>query len=144
MKLRQLLEKASKRLGLYEALDLELERFNRMAYLTPTLKITGIPISIDKKIQIIIFRILQELFTNTIKHSKATHLDVALVYENDTLFVKVKDNGVGFNYDSALSKNGIGLSNIDSRIKLIGASIDFQSTAGAGTEVSLTYKPKHL
>ncbi|TVZ53021.1 sensor histidine kinase [Dokdonia sp. Hel_I_53] len=133
---------ALKNMSLPEAIDLELERFNRMAYLIPTLEISGTPITIDKKIQIIIFRILQELFTNTIKHSKATNLDVLIVYKNDTLHVIIKDNGVGFDYEAARAKNGIGLTNIETRVKLIGANIEYNSQLGEGTIINLTYKPQ--
>lgn len=132
---------ALKNMSLPEALNLELERFNRMAYLKPSLKITGSPITIDKKIETIIFRILQEFFTNTIKHSKATHLDVILDYKADTLYITAKDNGVGFDYNNARAKNGIGLTNIETRTKLIGASIQYASTVGEGTVLSLVYKP---
>jgi two-component system NarL family sensor kinase len=115
-----------------------------MAYLKPSLKITGTPITIDKKIETIIFRILQEFFTNTIKHSKATNLDVNLLYKSNTLHVTVKDNGVGFDYHQARAKNGIGLTNIETRTKLIGATVDYKSNVGEGTTLSLTYKPQPL
>ncbi len=132
---------ALKNMSLPEALDLELERFNRMAYLKPSLKISGTPITIDKKIQTIIFRILQELFTNTIKHSKATNLDVLIVYKNDTLHVTIKDNGIGFDYKTAREKNGLGLTNIETRAQLIGATIVCDSKISSGTVITLTYKP---
>lgn len=135
---------ALKNMSLPEALNLELERFNRMAYLKPSLTIDGSPITIDKKIETIIFRILQEFFTNTIKHSKATTLDVHLDYKMDTLSVTIKDNGVGFNYKEARAKNGIGLTNIETRANLIGAVIEYKSNVGEGTTLSLTYKPKPL
>lgn len=133
---------ALKNMSLPEALNLELERFNRMAYLKPSLDISGTPIVIDKKIETIIFRILQEFFTNTLKHSKATNLDVKLNYKKETLHVEVKDNGVGFDYDKARAKNGIGLTNIETRAKLIGANIQYSSGVGEGTLLSLTYKPQ--
>lgn len=132
---------ALKNMSLPEALDLELERFNRMAYLKSSLEIIGVPLIIDKKIETIIFRILQEFFTNTIKHSKATDLDVMITYKEETLFIKVKDNGVGFNYLKARAKNGIGLTNIETRAKLIGATIAYSSSIGKGTSLTLDYKP---
>lgn len=135
---------ALKNMSLPEALDLELERFNRMAYLKPSLKIKGVPIVIDKKIETIIFRILQEFFTNTIKHSKASDLKVVITYKEETLFVQVNDNGVGFDYDKARSKNGIGLTNIETRAKLIGATVDYASKIGEGTSLTLTYKSQSL
>ncbi len=132
---------ALKNMSLPEALNLELERFNRMAYLKPSLEISGIPIIINKKIETIIFRILQEFFTNTIKHSKASNLNVKLLYKKDTLKITLKDNGIGFNYLKARAKNGIGLTNIESRAKLIGATVQYSSAIGKGTTLILTYKP---
>ena len=128
-------------LSLTEALELELERFHRMAYLKPSLEVTGSPIAIDKKIEIIIFRMLQEFFTNTIKHSKATHLDVHVIYSDNLLELTAKDNGVGFNYSQARARNGIGLTNIEARGKLIGATIAISSQEGEGTRLRLTYIP---
>ena len=87
---------ALKQMSLTEALGLELERFNRMAYLESTLKTSGTPLEIDKKIEIIIFRVLQEFFTNTIKHSKATELLVDVHYDESILTIVAADNGVGF------------------------------------------------
>jgi len=133
---------ALKNMSLTEALNLELERFNRMAYLQPSLEVSGKPIVIDKKIETIIFRVLQEFFTNTIKHSKASHLDVTVTYLDDELLITAKDNGVGFDYDFAKAKNGIGLTNIESRANLIGATIVYHSAKGEGTQLKLNYKPK--
>lgn len=131
-------------LSLTDALELELERFNRMAYLKPTLEVEGTPLPIDKKIEIIIFRVLQEFFTNTIKHSKATKLKVQVRYKHDSMQVIAKDNGVGFDYLKARAKNGIGLTNIETRGKLIGAIIAISSQQGEGTRLKLTYKPQEL
>ncbi|MFC4634705.1 sensor histidine kinase [Dokdonia ponticola] len=128
---------------LIEAIELELNRFTRMEYLTTSLNVTGTPITIDKKIGTIIFRMFQEFFTNTIKHSKASHLDVCITYTKDTLDIKAKDNGVGFDIAFAKAKNGIGLSNIESRGKLIGATILVSSKKGDGTQLHLSYTPKN-
>ena len=53
---------------------------------------------LDDKAEIIIFRILQEFFTNTIKHSKASNLDVNVHYDKDKLVIHAKDDGVGFDH----------------------------------------------
>ncbi|WP_299208616.1 ATP-binding protein [uncultured Dokdonia sp.] len=129
---------------LVEALKLELDRFKRMEYLTTSLSVTGVPTTIvDKKIGTIIFRMFQEFFTNTIKHSKATHLDVCITYTKKSLEIKAKDNGIGFDIAFAKAKNGIGLSNIASRGKLIGAKINITSNEGDGTEMHLLYPSKN-
>ncbi len=135
---------ALKNMTLVEALTLELERFNRMAYLEPSMTVHGKYLEIDKKIETIIFRMLQEFFTNTIKHSKATKLNVTLTYTNTNLNVLVKDNGIGFDYAFAKAKNGIGLTNIESRAQLIGARATYHSAPGDGTQLELNYTPGTL
>ncbi|MEX0274445.1 MAG: sensor histidine kinase [Flavobacteriaceae bacterium] len=128
---------ALKNLNLAEALQLEIERFNRLQFLEADLTVEGTPISIDPRNETIIFRILQEFFSNTIKHSRATHLFVGLEYTDKIISINADDNGVGFDADSAFS--GIGIKNMKSRAKLIGAKLDFYSEKDKGTSLQLTY-----
>lgn len=127
-------------LSLIEALKLEIARYNRLKYLDATLVCNGDSYAIDAKIEIIIFRILQEFFTNTIKHSKATKLNVEVSISKDILFIKAEDNGIGFNTFMNESNKGIGISNIKNRAKLINADIEILSKVNLGTQLLLTYK----
>jgi len=131
---------ALKNLSLTEALHLEIERYNRMGYILAALEESGNFFELDKKAEIVIFRILQEFFTNTIKHSKAANLMVKIHYGNNLLNVEASDDGVGFDYAAAKAKNGIGLSNIETRAALIKSTIDITSKKGEGTQLRLSYK----
>ena len=122
-----------------EAVQLEIDRFNRLNFIDSNLQIVGEDVRIDKKASIIIFRILQEFFSNTIKHSKASNLDVTLTYSEDILHILAKDNGVGFSNDENLIK-GIGLTNIEARAKLIGATAVLSSEKNKGTSIEIKYK----
>jgi len=129
-------------LSLSQAIKLELERFNRLNFIKATFEGEENNLKLDTKIGIIIFRMLQEFFTNTIKHSKASKLKVKLKYEDNVLFISAKDNGIGFN---TLKKNvfgGIGLGNIHNRAKLIEANVSITSIMDEGTKFTLTYKTK--
>lgn len=130
---------AIKNINLREAIQLEIDRFNRLNFIDSTLKITGKEVTIDKKASIIVFRILQEFFSNTIKHSKASTLKVVLDYTDVNLLISASDNGIGFSSEEKLNK-GIGLENIKNRAKLIGAEAKFSSTKGKGTTLSINYK----
>ncbi|WP_339661014.1 ATP-binding protein [uncultured Polaribacter sp.] len=125
-------------INLREAVQLELDRFNRLEFIKSTLIIEGDAIDIDKKATIIIFRILQEFFSNTIKHSKASELDVSLSYSDSNLIIIAKDNGIGFLSEE--KKEGIGLLNIKNRAKLIGAEAVFSSEIDKGTILKINYK----
>ena len=130
---------AIKNIELKEAVQLEIDRFNRLNFIKSSLEIIGNEKIIDKKSSIIIFRILQEFFSNTIKHSKASTLEVKLNYTNERLLISASDNGIGFLSTENLKK-GIGIQNIKNRAKLIGAEAKFASQKGKGTTLSINYK----
>ena len=127
-------------INLREAIQLEVDRFNRLEFIKSNLIVKGNPIEIDKKATIIIFRILQEFFSNTIKHSKASELKVSLTYTDESLSIVAEDNGIGFLSD--VKKEGIGLINIKNRAKLIGAEAIFNSEKNKGTSLDIKYKIK--
>ncbi|APZ45264.1 sensor histidine kinase [Polaribacter reichenbachii] len=129
---------AIKNIELKEAIQLEINRFNRLNFIASTLEIKGNEKEIDKKSTIIIFRILQEFFSNTIKHSRASELKVTLDYLQSNLLITAKDNGVGFSSEG--KKDGIGLINIKNRAHLIGAEAVFKSEKNKGTTLEINYK----
>ncbi|HPO64175.1 MAG TPA: sensor histidine kinase, partial [Candidatus Kapabacteria bacterium] len=93
-------------------------------------------IKLDEKKQIYIFRIIQELMNNIIKHSEAKEAQIKIFNENDTLNIIVKDNGMGF--DSTLNKSGNGLKNILERTKLLNGSLLINSIINQGTTIQIT------
>lgn len=121
-----------------DALQLEIERFNRLNYINASLSIQGETKELNQKHGIIIFRVLQEFFSNTIKHSKATDLSVVLEFRDNVLDIVAKDNGVGFEIEK-VSLNGIGLQNIKARIKLINAKATLKSEPKKGTTLTINY-----
>ncbi len=130
---------AIKNLSLTEAITLEIERFNRLQFIKAKITSNEEVQELDDKVEIIIFRILQEFFTNTIKHSKASILDVNVHYDQDKLVIHAKDDGVGFNMEGSTTQQGIGLCNIQNRGKLIDADVILDSEEGKGTAITLTY-----
>lgn len=133
-----------KNLSLVDALKLEIERFNRMKYLKSSLSFNEETFELDNKVEVVIFRMLQEFFTNTVKHSKASKLHVDVHYEDDLLKIEARDNGIGFDPSKIGKSSGIGLSNIRSRAKLIHAKVNIVSQEGEGTQLNVTYKKKEL
>ena len=129
-----------KNMGLKEAIELELQRFNRLKFLEANLKIVGNEVSIDKNDEIILFRILQEFLSNSIKHAKATKLEVTLAYTPENLVISAQDFGVGF--DIKIIEKGSGLVNMKSRAKLINTGFSFNSEKGKGVSLILTYPLK--
>ena len=122
---------------LNEAIQLEIDRFNRLNYIQSSLIVEGQYFDLDSKAEIIIFRILQEFFSNTIKHSKACKLKVKMNYTEDKLIIIAEDNGKGFDALN-VSENGIGLNNMKKRGHLINADISIQSVLNKGTQLTIT------
>lgn len=87
---------------------------------------------LDPKNALHILRILQEVFTNIIKHTHATEIRVATGVEGDYVAVTISDNGQGFDVESAFKSGGKGLSNQMRRAESIGAEIKWDSNI-AGT-----------
>ena len=81
------------------------------------------------------YRIIQELVSNALKHSRASEIIVQLTQHPDHLNVTVEDNGVGF--DQTVTGEGIGLKNIYSRADLLNAYINIDSGKGRGTLASI-------
>ncbi|MBS1512481.1 MAG: sensor histidine kinase [Bacteroidetes bacterium] len=82
-----------------------------------------------------IFRIVQELIQNVIRHAHATEAIVQLSYNEQRLYVAVEDNGNGFDMETVKKKNGMGLKNIETRVKILKGKLDFQTAPGNGTSV---------
>lgn len=87
---------------------------------------------LDPKNALHILRILQEAFTNIIKHTRATDICVATGVDNDYVVISITDNGQGFSVEGALKSGGKGLSNQMRRAEAIGAEVKFDSS-DAGT-----------
>lgn len=90
---------------------------------------------IDEIIQVEIFKILQELITNTIKHAKASIVEVQLNLLDDTINVLFEDNGVGF--DANKVSEGIGFTNIKTRLQKLNGVINIDSFHQRGSIINL-------
>lgn len=83
-----------------------------------------------------IYRIIQEFSHNTIKYAEANNLDITISSENKTIFVYIKDDGKGFDFDLKKASDGMGLSSIISRLKTFDGSYYFDSKEGNGTQLN--------
>ena len=83
-----------------------------------------------------ILRILQEAFTNIVKHAAATEIHVATCVESDTVLVIITDNGLGFSVDAGLDNDGKGLRNQMRRAESISAEIKIEP-GNPGTRLTL-------
>jgi two-component system NarL family sensor kinase len=121
-------------------LDTALKDFCNDINLSGALKVNYQSIGLDQAVigqttAITIYRVIQELINNAIKHAAATQAIVQVSKTNGGLSVTVEDDGKGF--DTSILKNakGIGWNNIESRIDFMKGKVDIQSAPGDGTSV---------
>lgn len=85
----------------------------------------------DEEMEVTVYRIAGELFTNTVKYANASSVDISVFYVNRQLQFSYADDGKGFNL-SKDSLKGLGLSNIRSRVKSLGGSLEIHTKDGKG------------
>jgi two-component system NarL family sensor kinase len=95
--------------------------------------------SIEQTAAITIYRIVQELINNTIKHAGANSALVQVAKNNNQITVTVEDNGKGFDTSILRIPAGIGWNNIRSRVEFLKGKLDIQSAPGEGTSVQIEF-----
>lgn len=96
----------------------------------------GIDSIVGQELAGTLYRIVQELVTNVVRHAKATRVDIRLHYRERRITLVVKDNGRGGRF--TVSKPGYGLRGIGERTELLGGQVEIRSSRGRGTTVSVT------
>jgi two-component system, NarL family, sensor kinase len=123
--------------GLLNALEVEIKKIKKLGLFQVEFDVAGSPVYMDTQKELVIFRIIQEVLNNSIKHAQATTLMISLNYHNDQVIVELGDNGRGFTDGKCSSKanKGTGLLNIVKRASLIDGRCEVQSEQGKGTRV---------
>lgn len=98
-----------------------------------------IPPKMDKMISLSIYRIIQELLTNSLKHAHANEILIQLNTDGDEIVIQYEDDGLGFD-EKKLEKKGMGLENINSRVNYLHGSITLDSAQGHGVSVLIRLK----
>ncbi len=91
-------------------------------------------VNISKEKEIHVFRILQEMIHNALKHANAKNLYVGVGEENGNLQVMVKDDGKGFDVEKVKTESrGLGLKSLESRIEILSGQLSYESLPNKGT-----------
>ena len=122
-------------IGLMESIKHELQLLQKTNMMETLFDVKGAMQRLPPEKEIIVFRIFQELMNNTIRHSQATVMHVALEHTNNQLVLSLRDNGKGFNVNG---QKGIGLSSMQNRAAMISAILQIESSSDNGTFTSLT------
>lgn len=126
--------------GLKEALENYCESLNLSSSLSVQLQTYGMDRRMDQNMEIVLYRIVQELLNNVIKHAEAKHVLVQMIRELDRVSLTVEDDGRGFDPEALESSGGAGLSNVQARVDYINGTLDIRSVPGEGTSVNIEAK----
>jgi signal transduction histidine kinase len=122
--------------GLYEAVEDLFEQIDEMEDMHAEIKIEGDQSRMKENIEIMLYRILQEMVNNTLKHAEAKNIALDILIYPNKLNIKYSDDGKGFDYINILGSKSMGLSSLQSRIKLLGGEMSCRSSPGQGTSYS--------
>ena len=91
---------------------------------------------IDPSYETIVYRIVQELLNNVIKHAEAADISIQLTKLESQLSISIEDNGKGFVYDKDnKSKSSSGIRNVQARVDYLAGTIDIKSSPTSGTSI---------
>lgn len=127
--------------GLVETVSEYCSKINNTNGLTIDFQSFGNQTNLPKKAETVIYRIIQELINNIVKHAQATSALVQFNFHKNEMFITVEDNGIGF--DAKTTQNGLGLKNINSRIDYLNAQLEINSSS-KGTYFHITIDLKTL
>jgi signal transduction histidine kinase len=122
-------------LGLSSAAASFCREFGDQQKVTIRFTSEAVPVQLPYEMKIALFRVMQEALMNAVKYSGVREFDVAVYRRGNSLHLEVTDHGVGFDPESALAKNGLGLVSMRERLGLIGGDLLVLSHPGQGTTI---------
>jgi signal transduction histidine kinase len=123
--------------GLKGALKNISDRVNQSAGLSMSFDTFGLNGTMSNLVENTLFRTIQEIVNNTIKHAGATHLFIQITQGTHEITLMAEDNGKGFNVDEIKKHSSYGLSNMKSRIENLNGTMFIDSNPGRGTIISI-------
>jgi len=120
------------RFGLWDALEDLFEEVEEMGIVKVQYSRQGAKTRLAENTEVMVYRMMQELVNNTLKHAQASLIQANIQRTNTTLTILYKDNGVGFHQDNLPKEKSLGLSGIYSRTEYLHGSINLKSAEGQG------------
>ncbi|PZE19368.1 sensor histidine kinase [Paenibacillus xerothermodurans] len=128
-------------LGLIPALRKFVQDYEEKTRISTKFEVIGKEGRLPSGMEVAIYRLVQEAFSNVLKHAQASHVTLEVTFQQQMVKIVISDNGVGFvvdNIDKKIEKGShYGLMGMRERVELLEGRMEFQSTLGAGTKVSL-------
>ena len=122
--------------GLFKAIKHLADNYSASKKIKISVYENGLDQRLENSVEFTLFRIVQELITNVIKHARAKAIDIHLNEFDNHLTIMVEDDGTGFNPDQITKTSpGMGLNNIDKRVELLNGKMIIESQKESGTSI---------
>jgi signal transduction histidine kinase len=103
------------------------------------LTMTGFDERLPGTVEVAVYRVIQEVINNMLKHSHADRIQVSLQRKGNALNLSIADNGVGFEKEMITRSKGLGWKSIFSRIAMLNGNIEVDTSPGTGTSISIQF-----
>ena len=123
-------------LGLIPTLKRYIEAYADQPSMDVRLSLTGTERRLEPYLEVMVFRAIQEILNNAIRHSQATQVKVQVDMSDTNVRITVDDNGKGFDVDTLDEKSNLGLKVIRDRVEMLGGFLEVDSITGQGTRVT--------
>ena len=123
-------------LGLVPTIKRYIEAYRELPNMDIRLSITGQERRLQTYLEVMVFRAIQELLGNAIRHSQANQVKVLVDMGDTNVRVSVEDNGKGFAVENMDEKSNLGLKVIRDRVEMLGGYLEVDSVSGQGTRVT--------
>ncbi len=124
-------------LGLSQALQDYCDGLSESQQFVINCQLYGLDQRMSPSSEVVVYRIVQELLNNAVKHAGATTILAQVMRQDNRLTITVEDNGKGFDKEQLDTMQTAGLRNIQSRVHYLRGQMDIQSAAGKGTSVHI-------
>jgi two-component system, NarL family, sensor kinase len=124
-------------LGLVDALRSECASVARREDLAVAFRWDGVSGSWPKDVSLAVYRVAQEALRNVVKHARTEEARVSLNRSNQELILTVQDKGVGFDVAAMRAQQGLGLSSMGERVRLVRGELEVHSEPGQGTTITV-------
>jgi signal transduction histidine kinase len=119
--------------GFFEAVEDLFEQINDSGKIKAEIYIEGEKIRLQENLEIMLYRIIQEMVNNTLKYAEAKNISLIIGVQSDKLNIQFSDDGKGFEVEAKLKQKTAGLTNIMSRVSFLKGEISIESLPGKGT-----------
>lgn len=120
--------------GLIASIQMLISQIEGANNLSGSLQIIGEEKRLNPKLEINLYRIVQELLSNIVRHANASFYTMQIIFDEEKITLILGNNGTGFNINQKLKKGSLGLLDIRERVSAFNGTLTITSSPGTGTE----------